>query len=124
MELVGTDPDSVADMLVAWETELSKVMPTDFKDWWQIDRKEWPLVARLTIEGRRKSEELAWRMLPQLNPQESDGIHTCPHCGYGGSFQSYSMNEELHQCPSCKGTWWNEFSPTELHSIKKMTTQQ
>lgn len=41
-----------------WEEELSAVMPADFKDWWQNDRSEWPLVARLVIESLRKREQL------------------------------------------------------------------
>ena len=43
--------------LTAWHTELSKVMPPDFKDWWENSKAEWPLVARLVIEG--KNRELA-----------------------------------------------------------------
>jgi len=41
-------------------------MPPDFKDWWQNDRSEWPLIARLTIESLREREELAWSMLPNV----------------------------------------------------------
>lgn len=63
MELIATDPGAVADMLIAWETELSKVMPLDYKDWWQNSREEWPLVARMTIESLREREQLAWEML-------------------------------------------------------------
>ena len=44
--------------LTAWETELSKVMPPDYKDWWQNDKREWPLVARLVIEGKNRHAEL------------------------------------------------------------------
>ncbi len=63
MEMMGTDPDAVADMLVAWETELSKVMPLDFKDWWQNSKTEWPLVARMVIESLHEREKIAWDML-------------------------------------------------------------
>ena len=65
MELIATDPGAVADMLVAWETELSKVMPADYKDWWQNSRAEWPMVARMSIESLRKREQLAWDMLDE-----------------------------------------------------------
>lgn len=41
-----------------WEEELSKVMPADFKDWWQNAKSEWPLVARLVIESLRKRDRL------------------------------------------------------------------
>lgn len=63
MELIATDPGAVADMLVAWETELSKVMPEDYKDWWQNSKEEWPMVARMSIESLREREQLAWDML-------------------------------------------------------------
>lgn len=63
MEIIATDPGAVADMLVAWETELSKVMPADYKDWWQNAREEWPMVARVSIESLREREQLAWDML-------------------------------------------------------------
>ena len=70
MEMMGTDPDAVADMLVAWETELSKVMPPDFKDWWQNSKSEWPMIARMTIERLRETEQLAWEMLDShVNPK-------------------------------------------------------
>jgi len=44
--------------LDAYDEELSKVMPPDFKDWWQNNKVEWPLIARFTIERLR--EELLW----------------------------------------------------------------
>ena len=44
--------------LAKWEFELSKVMPADFKDWWQNSREEWPEVARMVIEGLRKQVEM------------------------------------------------------------------
>jgi hypothetical protein len=66
MEMIGADPNAVADMLVAWETELSKTMPLDFKDWWQNSKTEWPLVARMLIESLRERENIAWSMLPNV----------------------------------------------------------
>ena len=45
--------------LTAWHTELSKVMPPDFKDWWQNSKAEWPLVARLVIEGKNRERAAA-----------------------------------------------------------------
>lgn len=41
--------------LVSWQTELSKVMPADFKDWWENSKAEWPLIARLAIEAKNRS---------------------------------------------------------------------
>ena len=37
--------DLCAQKLMAWEDELSSVMPKDFTDWWQTDRSEWPMIA-------------------------------------------------------------------------------
>jgi len=59
-EIMAMDPSAVADMLIEWETEISKVMPADYKDWWQNDRAEWPVVARMNIESLREREQLAW----------------------------------------------------------------
>jgi len=47
----------------AWESELSKVMPPDFKDWWQNSKDEWPVVARCVIESLREREREAWNQL-------------------------------------------------------------
>lgn len=47
--------------LAKWESELSKVMPQDFKDWWQNSREEWPEVASMVIEGLHKQVKLADR---------------------------------------------------------------
>lgn len=59
MAQIRTDPNSVASMLVEWETELSKVMPLDYKDWWQNSKREWPIIARMSIESLREREKLA-----------------------------------------------------------------
>jgi len=46
-----------------YDEELSKVMPQDFKDWWQGSKEEWPEIAASVIVERRKSEDMAWQML-------------------------------------------------------------
>lgn len=46
--------------LATWETELSAVMPPDFKDWYQNAKSEWPTVACMVIESLRASEAQAW----------------------------------------------------------------
>lgn len=51
--------------LAKWETELSAVMPSDFKDWWQNAKEEWPVVARLVIESLRERESSAMAALAQ-----------------------------------------------------------
>lgn len=53
--------DRIAELesdLATWESELSKVMPPDFKDWWQNSKSEWPLVARLVIESKTEWGEM------------------------------------------------------------------
>lgn len=61
-QMMVTDPDAVVDLLLAWEEEMSKEMPADFKDWWQNSREEWPSVARHVIQSLREREQLAWSM--------------------------------------------------------------
>ena len=51
----------------AFRDELSKVMPPDFKDWWENDKKEWPLIARLTIEGKQR--------LMDMDQETIEGLH-------------------------------------------------
>lgn len=58
LESIKSDPETMADLIVSWEEELSKVMPHDFKDWWRNDQNEWPLIARLVIENLREHLEL------------------------------------------------------------------
>jgi hypothetical protein len=46
------------ERLKAYDEEISKEIPLDFKDWWQNSKEEWPLVTRLVLEGRR--EQVEW----------------------------------------------------------------
>lgn len=41
-------------------------MPSDYKDWWQNSKAEWPLVARVTIEHLREREQSAREDLERL----------------------------------------------------------
>lgn len=50
----------------AFRDELSKVMPEDYKDWWENDKNEWPLVARLSIENKDR--------LIQLDHEINEGL--------------------------------------------------
>jgi hypothetical protein len=43
-----------------WESELSSVMPADFKDWWQNSKTEWPEVAKGVIASLRERETFAF----------------------------------------------------------------
>ena len=51
--------DDLQRQLERWEAEVSREMPSDFKDWWQNSRLEHPLVARLVLESRRERADLA-----------------------------------------------------------------
>ena len=42
------------ERLQAYDEEISKEIPLDFKDFWENSKDEWPLVTRLVLEGRRK----------------------------------------------------------------------
>ncbi len=46
---------SELERLQRYDDEISKEMPEDYKDWWQNSKEEWPLITRLTLEGRRES---------------------------------------------------------------------
>ena len=48
--------------VAAWETELSAVMPADFKDWHQNSKAEWPAVAAAVIRSQREDRDLGWEM--------------------------------------------------------------
>lgn len=48
--------------------ELSKVMPEDYKDWFQNSPEELPMIARSTIEHLTKENEMLWKMI--------DDVHT------------------------------------------------
>jgi len=52
--------DLCTQKLMAWEDELSSVMPKDFTDWWQTDRSEWPMVTTSLIRMLSVSRDRAW----------------------------------------------------------------
>lgn len=54
----GQEPDSV------WDRELSAVMPSDFKDWWESP-SERPRIAAGVIVSLREREALAWEQVDQ-----------------------------------------------------------
>jgi hypothetical protein len=54
--------DLCTQKLMAWEDELSSVMPKDFTDWWQTDRSEWPMVTTSFIRMLSVSRDRAWDM--------------------------------------------------------------
>jgi hypothetical protein len=52
--------------LIAWEDELSTEMPPEFKDWWQNDRAERPLLATALIQSLKADNERAWKTVLEL----------------------------------------------------------
>jgi len=51
------------ERLQAYDEELSKVMPKDYKDWWQNSKDERPEVARWVIENLRKDREWCYEVM-------------------------------------------------------------
>ena len=47
--------------------ELSKVMPEDFKDWFQNDPSELPMIARHVIEDLKKENKMLRDMIDNVN---------------------------------------------------------
>jgi hypothetical protein len=55
--------DLCTQKLMAWEDELSSVMPKDCTDWWKNDRAEWPMIASGTIRRLSSDNERAWKIM-------------------------------------------------------------
>ena len=55
------------ERLQAYDEELSKVMPKDYKDWWQNSKDECPLVARLVIEDLEKDREWCYETIGMMS---------------------------------------------------------
>ena len=51
------------ERLKLYDEEISKEMPKDFKDFWENSKEEWPLVARLVLEGRRENLEWCYEVI-------------------------------------------------------------
>lgn len=59
--------------------ELSKVMPEDFKDWFQNDPSELPMIARHVIEDLKKENKMLWDMIDNVNSAlDVSKYHTKP----------------------------------------------
>jgi hypothetical protein len=55
------------ERLQAYDEELSKVMPPDFKDWHQNSKDERPEIARWVIENLRKDRDSYESMIIKLS---------------------------------------------------------
>jgi hypothetical protein len=65
-KFVNEEMAPLRQLAQTYERELSAVMPPDFKDWWENDRTEWPLVAKSVIEGLREREHFAYEHADRL----------------------------------------------------------
>lgn len=68
--LAETPAASVED----YERELSAVMPEDFKDWHQNDRREWPAVAAAVIRNLREREAMAWKQAASMDDEVREWV--------------------------------------------------
>lgn len=75
-ELLIAEFKSDLDRLSAYDEELSKEMPLDYKDWWESSKSEWPEVARMTLEGRRERLEWCYNVLDEQR-EEIDSLKNC-----------------------------------------------
>lgn len=55
------------ERLQAYDEELSKVMPPDFKDWYQNSKDERPEISRWVIENLRKDRDSYESMIIKLS---------------------------------------------------------
>jgi hypothetical protein len=55
--------DLCTQKLMAWEDELSSVIPMDCTDWWKNDRTEWPMIAAATIRRLSAENKRAWKVM-------------------------------------------------------------
>lgn len=58
--------DRLADEIGNWRSDLSDVMPADFKDWHQNSPSEWPSIADSVILRLRDREREAWLEVDRL----------------------------------------------------------
>ena len=76
-----------------YEKELSAVIPSDFKDWWENSKDEWPSVAARVIESLRRREEWALEQLerqaapvPVAVSERLPGLEDCLDEGWAWFF--------------------------------------
>ncbi|QGT54397.1 hypothetical protein b3_0153 [Synechococcus phage B3] len=55
------------DRLRRYDEELSKVMPHDFKDWWQNSKEEYPEVAAGVITSLREQLDLVYTIIEKIS---------------------------------------------------------
>lgn len=71
------DRDRLAEEIGHWRSNLSGVMPADFKDWHQNSPSEWPDIAANLILRLRDRERDAWlevdRLVAQLAEARAEG---------------------------------------------------
>jgi hypothetical protein len=96
--------------LNAFHDELSKAMPSDYKDWWQNSKEEWPIVARLTIENLREREQSALEYSERLERELNDAKRELTEAGWthepGAPRWKPPVNREM-------GKLWNRLFEAE-----------
>lgn len=55
------------DRLRRYDEELSKVMPPDFKDWFENSKEEYPEVAAWVIKNLREQLNSVYKMIDRLS---------------------------------------------------------
>lgn len=52
--------------LQRYDDEISKVMPKDYKDWWQNSKEDWPELAAFSIDKLRMEVDEAYKEIERL----------------------------------------------------------
>lgn len=73
---------SELERLRRYDEEISKEMPEDFKDFYQNSKEEWPLITRLTLEGRRKEIEWCYDVIEKLTKKNDELEEECLHMAW------------------------------------------
>lgn len=63
VEALAKERDEARAEIIKWHTQLSAVMPMDFKDWHQNSPAEWPMIAAMVINNLTKERDDRLRAL-------------------------------------------------------------
>jgi len=71
------EAEALRAQVADYETRLSAVMPSDFKDWHQNSKAEWPEVAAWVIETLREQRDEMCKELGELPEAQADTLAEC-----------------------------------------------
>lgn len=71
------------ERLQAYDDEISKEMPPDFKDWWENSKDEWPLITRLVLEARREQIDNLYEIIDKQAQKIKDLEKEIDYLRYG-----------------------------------------